>query len=41
MLGLIGVLAFDNIDLDTPWHPTGQESTGQAPDTSVDRSAVV
>ncbi|MEJ8850407.1 DUF3750 domain-containing protein [Variovorax rhizosphaerae] len=41
MLGPIGVLAFGNLDLDTPWHMTSRESTGQAPDPLVERGAVV
>ena len=41
MLGPIGVLASGSLDLDTPWHLTSRESTGQAPDPSVERGAVV
>lgn len=41
LLGPIGVLAFGDLDLDTPWYQTRQESTGQAPDPAVDRGAVV
>lgn len=41
MLGPIGVLASGNLDLDTPWHLTSRESTGQAPDPSIERGAVV
>ena len=41
LLGPIGVLAFGDLDLDTPWYRTRQESTGQAPDPAVDRGAVV
>ncbi len=41
MLGPLGVLASGELDLDTPWHLTSQESTGQAPDPSAERGAVV
>ncbi|RZL66029.1 MAG: DUF3750 domain-containing protein [Variovorax sp.] len=41
MLGPLGVLAFGNLDLNTPWHMTRRESTGQAHDPSVERGAVV
>lgn len=40
MLGRIDVLAFGDLDLDTPWHLTSQESNGQAPDPAVERCAV-
>ncbi|MBU1362107.1 MAG: DUF3750 domain-containing protein [Gammaproteobacteria bacterium] len=41
LLGPIGVLASGRLDLDTPWHMTSRESTGQAPSPSVERGAVV
>ncbi len=41
LLGPIGVLASGNLDLYTPWHMTSRESTGQAPDPSAERGAVV
>lgn len=41
MLGPIGVLASGSLDLDTPWHMTSRESSGQAPDPAVERGAVV
>lgn len=41
MLGPVGVLASGSLDLDTPWHLTSRESTGQAPAPSIERGAVV
>ena len=41
MLGPIGMLAFGDLDLDTPWHLTSRKSTMQAPDPAVERGAVV
>ena len=41
LLGPIGMLASGKLDLDTPWHMTSRESTGQAPDPSLERGAVV
>lgn len=41
LTGPFGVLAFGDIDLQTPWHQTRRESTGQAPDPAVVREAVV
>lgn len=41
LLGPIGVLAFGDLDLSTPWHLTRQERTGQAPDPGLERGAVV
>ena len=41
LMGPIGVLAFGNIDLTSPWYRTNRDSTGQAPDPAVVREAVV
>lgn len=41
LMGPFGVLAFGDIDLETPWHQTRRESTGQAPDPALVREAVV
>lgn len=41
ILSSIGVLAFGDLDLDTPWHLTSQERTGQAPDPAIERRAMV
>jgi hypothetical protein len=41
LMGPIGVLAFGDIDLDSPWQRTNRDSTGQAPDPAVVRAAVV
>lgn len=41
LLGPFGVLAFGDIDLQTPWYRAGRESTGQAPDPALVREAVV
>ncbi len=41
LMGPIGVLAFGDIDLGSPWYRTNRDSTGQAPDPTVERQAVV
>ncbi|MEP6971083.1 MAG: DUF3750 domain-containing protein, partial [Betaproteobacteria bacterium] len=41
LMGPIGVLAFGDIDLASPWYRTNRDSTGQAPDPAVVREAVV
>jgi hypothetical protein len=41
MLGPVGVLAFGDLDLDTPWYMMSRESTRQAPDPATERGAVV
>ena len=41
LLGPVSVLAFGDLDLDTPWHMTSRESTKQAPDPAIERGAVV
>jgi len=41
LMGPFGVMAFGDVDLNTPWHQTRRDSTGQAPDPAVVREAVV
>jgi hypothetical protein len=41
LLGPLGVLAVGDVDLHTPWHQARRDSTGQAPDPSEVREAVV
>jgi hypothetical protein len=41
LLGPLGVMAFGDIDLQTPWHQTRSDSTGQAPDPARVHDAVV
>ena len=41
LLGPFGVLAFGDLDLQTPWNQTRSDSTGQAPDPSQVHDAVV
>jgi len=41
LMGPIGVLAFGDIDLRSPWHRTNRDSTGQAPDPAQVQEAVV
>ncbi len=41
LMGPLAVLAFGDIDLQTPWYGSSRESTGQAPDPAVVRDAVV
>lgn len=41
LLGPLGVMAFGEVDLRTPWHQTARGSTGQAPDPAQVQEAVV
>lgn len=41
LMGPIGVLAFGDVDLHTPWYQARRDSTGQAPDPAVERGAIV
>ena len=41
LLGPLSVMAFGDIDLQTPWHQTRRDSTGQAPDPGQEHEAVV
>ncbi len=41
LLGPLGVLAFGDVDLQTPWFRSSRDSTGQAPDPALVREAVV
>ncbi len=41
LLGPIGVLAFGDLDLQTPWYAARRDSSGQAPDPALVREAVV
>jgi len=41
LLGPLAVLAFGDVDLQTPWHQRSSSSTGQAPDPALVREAVV
>lgn len=41
LLGPLGVLAFGDVDLHTPWQSSRRDSTAQAPDPAVVREAVV
>jgi Protein of unknown function (DUF3750) len=41
LLGPLGVLAFGDIDLQTPWHQTLRGATGQAPQPALVQEAVV
>lgn len=41
LLGPLSVMAFGDIDLQTPWHQTRTDSTSQAPDPALVHDAVV
>jgi len=41
LMGPLGVMAFGDIDLQTPWHRSTRDSTGQAPDPALVHEAVV
>jgi hypothetical protein len=41
LMGPLGVMAFNDVDLQTPWHRTLRDSTGQAPDPALASEAVV
>jgi len=41
LLGPLGVLASGTLDLDTPWHRSSREGTGQAPDPAAEPGAIV
>jgi Protein of unknown function (DUF3750) len=41
LLGPVGVLAFGDLDLDTPWYQTRRDSAGLAPDPALTPEAVV
>lgn len=41
LLGPVGVLAFGDLDLDTPWYQMRRDSTGQAPQPALTPEAVV
>ena len=41
LMGPLGVMAFGDIDLSTPWYRASGESTRQAPDPALVREAVV
>jgi hypothetical protein len=41
LMGPLAVLAFGDIDLQTPWYDSSRKSTGQAPDPALVRDAVV
>lgn len=41
LMGPLAVLAFGDLDLQTPWYSSSRKSTGQAPDPALVRDAVV
>ncbi len=41
LLGPLGVLAFGNLDLDTPWREASRASSGQAPNPRQEPAALV